>query len=228
MAEVRKGEVTMKGNPVDLAGPRLKAGDKAPDFECVSDGLSLVKLGDTGSKVRLFSVVPSLDTPVCNVQTRKFAEQLNALGDKVEAYTISLDLPFAMKRFCSESNISNLKNLSDTHNHSFGEHYGVLITSLPMPLLARSIFVVDTNGTLKHVEYVPEIAQEPNYDAALGALREAAGPESSAVATSPHPYSSAEHHGRLSTSTLSARAEPSTRSTSQAMGRPPVPMDWPT
>lgn len=175
MAETRKGEVTMKGNPVELAGPRLNVGEKAPDFECVGDGLSLVKLGDTGSKARLFSVVPSLDTPVCNVQTRKFSEQIGALGDKVEAYTISLDLPFAQKRFCSEANIASMKNLSDTHDHSFGQHYGVLITSLPMPLLARAIFVVDTNGVLKHVEYVPEIAQEPNYDAALGALREAAG-----------------------------------------------------
>lgn len=175
MADVRKGEVTMKGNPVDLAGPRLKPGDPAPDFACVGEGLSLVKLGDTGRKARLFSVVPSLDTPVCNLQTRKFAEQLGALGDHVEAYTVSLDLPFAQKRFCTEANITGLKNLSDTHDHSFGEHYGVLITSLPMPLLARAIFVVDTDGKIAHAEYVPEIAQEPSYDAALAALKQAAG-----------------------------------------------------
>lgn len=175
MAETRKGEVTMKGNPVELAGPRLKVGDKAPDFDCVGEGLSAVKLGDTGSKARLFSVVPSLDTPVCNVQTRKFAEELRALKDKVEAYTVSLDLPFAQQRFCSEADITNVKNLSDTRDHSFGKNYGVLITSLPMPLLARAIFVVDPQGTLKYAEYVPEIAQEPNYDDALKALREAAG-----------------------------------------------------
>lgn len=175
MAEVRKGEVTMKGKPIDLVGPKLKAGDKAPDFSCVGEGLALITLGETSGTTRLFSVVPSLDTPVCNIQTHKFAESLNALGDKVKAYTISLDLPFAMKRFCAESKITNLTNLSDTHNHSFGEHYGVLIQGLPIPLLARAIFVVDSSDTLRHVEIVPEIATEPNYDAALSALKTAAG-----------------------------------------------------
>ena len=174
MAEVRKGEVTMKGNPVELAGPKLKPGDPAPDF-LVDTNLAPVSLKDTGGKVRLFSVVPSLDTPVCCIQTRKFSEELNALGDKVAAYTISLDLPFAMKRFCADNNIKNLANLSDAHNHSFGEHYGVLITSLPIPLLARAIFVVDAHDKLTHVEIVPEIATEPNYDAALSALKTAAG-----------------------------------------------------
>jgi thiol peroxidase len=173
MAETRKGEVTMKGNAVELVGPRLKPGDPAPDFACVDEGLGLVRLADTAGKLRLFSVVPSLDTPVCNRQTHKFAEEINRLGDKVAAYTISLDLPFAMKRFCSESNITNLKNLSDAHDHSFGQHYGVLISSLPIPLLARAIFVVGADNTLKHVEYVPEIATEPNYDAALAAIRSA-------------------------------------------------------
>jgi thiol peroxidase len=175
MAEVRKGEVTMKGKPIDLVGPKLKAGDKAPEFTCAGEGLTLVSLGDTSGTVRLFSVVPSLDTPVCNIQTHKFAESLNTLGDKVKAYTISLDLPFAMKRFCSDAQITNLANLSDTHNHSFGEHYGVLIQGLPIPLLARAIFVVDASDTVRHVEIVPEIATEPNYDAALAALKTAAG-----------------------------------------------------
>ena len=108
--------------------------------------------------------MPSLDTPVCSTQTKTFADKLNALGDKVEAYTISLDLPFAMKRFCTDNQIKNLTSLSDTHNHSFGEHYGVLIQGLPIPLLARSIFVVDPSNTIKYVEIVPEIATEPNYD----------------------------------------------------------------
>lgn len=175
MAEVRKGAVTMKGNPLDLAGPQLKPGDPAPEFTCVDDGLNPVNLGDTAGKVRLFSVVPSLDTPVCSIQTKKFAEEVNSLGDKVTAYTISLDLPFAMKRFCSDANITNLVNLSDAHNHSFGEHYGVLIQNLPIPLLARAIFVLDASGALKHVEYVPEVAQEPDYNAALAALKDAAG-----------------------------------------------------
>jgi thiol peroxidase len=173
MADVRKGEVTMKGNPVDLVGPKLKAGDTAPDFAVVDEGLAAVTLKDTTGKVRLFSIVPSLDTPVCSIQTKKFSESLNALGDKFAAYTISLDLPFAMKRFCADNQIEHLKNLSDVHNHSFGEHYGVLITSLPIPLLARAIFVVDPSDKIKYVEIVPEIAQEPNYDAALAAIKEA-------------------------------------------------------
>jgi thiol peroxidase len=175
MADVRKGEVTMKGNPIDLVGPKLKPGDTAPDFQVVNEGLSPVTLKDTGSKVRLFSVVPSLDTPTCSMQTKKFSDSMNALGDKVAAFTISLDLPFAMKRFCADNNIKSLTNLSDTHNHSFGEHYGVLIQGLPIPLLARAIFVVDPANTIKHVEIVPEIAQEPNYDAALSAIKAAVG-----------------------------------------------------
>ncbi len=175
MADVRKGEVTMKGKPVDLAGPKLKPGDKAPDFAVVNEGLAKVTLKDTAGKVRLFSVVPSLDTPVCSLQTQRFAKDLNALGDKVAAYTISLDLPFAMKRFCADHGIKNLTSLSDVHDHSFGEHYGVLIKSLPIPLLARAIFVVDPSDTIQYVEIVPEIATEPNYDAALSAIKGAAG-----------------------------------------------------
>ena len=150
MAETRKGEVTFKGNPVTLVGPKLKPGDKAPDFKCVGAGLVFVywrtRLAShlsTAGKARLFNVVPSLDTPVCNKQTKRFAEELKALGDKVAAYTVSTDLPFAQARFCTEASIENLKNLSDVHNHSFGEHYGVLIQDLPVPLLARAVFVVD-------------------------------------------------------------------------------------
>ncbi len=175
MAEPRKGEVTMKGNPIDLVGPKLQAGDPAPDFTCVDTSLGAVSLKDTGGKVRLFSVVPSLDTPVCSIQTKKFSEEVNALGDKVAAFTISLDLPFAMKRFCADNKIENLTNLSDTKNHSFGENYGVLISSLPIPLLARAIFVVDAKGKLTHVEIVPEIATEPNYESALAAIKAASG-----------------------------------------------------
>jgi thiol peroxidase len=175
MAEVRKGEVTMKGNPIDLVGPKLKAGDTAPDFTCVDTNLSTVSLKDTGGKVRLFNVVPSLDTPVCSIQTKRFSREVNALGDKIAAFTISLDLPFAMKRFCSDNGIQNLVSLSDAHDQSFGEHYGVLISSLPIKLLARAIFVVDPHNKLTHVEIVPEIATEPNYDTALAALKDAAG-----------------------------------------------------
>lgn len=175
MADVRKGVVTMKGNPIDLAGPELKPGDPAPDFTCVGEGLSLVTLADTGKRARLFSVVPSLDTPVCGIQTQRFSQSLNDLGDQAAVYTVSLDLPFAMKRFCSDKNIANLTNLSDARDHSFGERYGVLIQSLALPLLARAIFVVDAGNTIRYVQYVPEIATEPDYDAALAALKTAAG-----------------------------------------------------
>ena len=175
MAESRKGEVTMKGNPIELVGPRLKTGDPAPDFTCVDTNLGAVSLKDSAGKVRLFSVVPSLDTPVCSIQTKRFSEEVNALGDKVAAFTISLDLPFAMKRFCADNKIENLINLSDVHNHSFGERYGVLISSLPIPLLARAIFVVDAHDKLAYVEIVPEIATEPNYDTALAAIKTTTG-----------------------------------------------------
>jgi thiol peroxidase len=167
----------MKGNPLDLVGPALKVGDKAPDFACatVQDGLKVFTLKDTEGKARLFSVVPSLDTPVCNRQTKHLAETLTTLGDKVAAYTISTDLPFGQVRFCTEAGISNMKNLSDLHDQSFGAHYGVKIDGLPVPLLARALFVVDGEGTITHVEYVPEIATEPDYDPAIAALKAAAG-----------------------------------------------------
>jgi thiol peroxidase len=174
MAEARKGEVTFKGNPIDLLGPKLKPGDTAPDFACVGANLAIIKLADTAGKARLFNVVPSLDTPVCNKQTKRFAEELTALGDKVAAYTVSLDLPFAQARFCTEANIANVANLSDTHNQSFGMHYGVLIQGLPIPLLARAVFVVDPSNKITYAQIVPEIAQEPDYDPALAALRSAA------------------------------------------------------
>jgi thioredoxin-dependent peroxiredoxin len=173
--QTRKGEVTMKGNPVDLVGPKLSAGDKAPDFTCVGAGLSVIKFADTAGKVRLFNVVPSLDTPVCSTQTRHFSEVLKSLGDKVAAYTVSLDLPFAQKRWCDAASVDNIKNLSDTHNQSFGKHYGVLIQGLPIPLLARAVFVVGADDTIKHVQIVPEIATEPDYAPALAVLQTEAG-----------------------------------------------------
>jgi thiol peroxidase len=175
MAETRKGEVTMKGNPIELVGPKLEVGEPAPDFTCVDGNMGAVSLKDSTGKVRFFNVVPSLDTPVCSIQTKRFSEEFNALGDKVAAFTISLDLPFAMKRFCADNKIENIANLSDCHNHSFGESYGVLISSLPIPLLARAIFVVDTHDKLAYVEVVPEIANEPNYETALAAIKTAVG-----------------------------------------------------
>src|SRR5262249_5216113 len=175
MAETRKGEVTFRGNPVTLVGPKLKPGDKAPDFTCIGTGLAKVSLADTTGKTRLFNVVPSLDTPVCNRQTKRFAEELKALGEKVAAYTVSLDLPFAQARFCTEANIENLQNLSDAHNHALGKNSAVLTADLPIPLLARTVVVVDPSDTIRYIEIVPEIAQEPNYEPALQALKAAAG-----------------------------------------------------
>ena len=170
----RLNAVTFKGAPHTLVGPQLKAGDKAPDFACVTPGLEIVSLAKTPAKARMFSVVPSLDTPVCSMQTKKFDEALASLKDKVASYTVSLDMPFAQKRFCSAENVTNMQTLSDTHDHSFGKSYGVLIEGLPMPLLQRSIFVVDKNGKITYVEYVPEVPSHPNYDKALAAIKAAA------------------------------------------------------
>lgn len=171
MTEKRAGAVTFKGNPVTLLGPKLAAGDKAPTFKALNNALGAVTLADTPAKPRLFSVVPSLDTPVCSLQTKKFNEQLAALGDKVAAYTVSLDLPFAQKRFCGTENVTNMQTLSDVGDGSFGQAFGVRIEGLPLPLLARSVFVVDTDGKVTYAEYVPEVTAEPNYDAALAALK---------------------------------------------------------
>jgi thiol peroxidase len=173
--QTRANAVTFKGNPLACVGPELKAGDKAPDFACVTPGLEVVGIAKTPPKARLLSSVPSLDTPVCSEQTKKFEQALASLGDKVACYTISLDLPFAQKRFCTAENLSNMKTLSDTHNHSFGQNYGVLIEGLPLPLLARAVFVVDAGGKITYAEYVKEVASHPNYDNAIAALKAAAG-----------------------------------------------------
>lgn len=166
--------VTFKGKPLDLVGPELKAGDAAPDFTAVAAGLEVVTLAKTPAKTRLFSIVPSLDTGICAIQTKKFNEKLAELGDKVVSYTVSLDMPFAQKRFCDAEKITNLTNLSDLADGSFGKNYGVLAKGLPIGLLARSIVIVDKNNKIAYVQIVPEIAQEPDYDAVLAALKAAA------------------------------------------------------
>jgi thiol peroxidase len=171
----RANAVTFKGKPLTLLGPQLKAGDKAPDFACLNSGLEEVNLGKTPAKARLFAAVPSLDTPVCSIETKKFNDALAALKDQVASYTVSLDLPFAQKRFCSSENITNMQTLSDVHDHSFGQNYGVMIEGLPLPLFSRAVFVVDKGGKITYAEYVPEVAAEPNYDAALAALKAVAG-----------------------------------------------------
>jgi len=146
----------------------LKAGDKAPEFEVVSDSLQPVTLGSTGQAVRIFSVVPSLDTPVCDAQTKRFNEEAAKLPG-VEIYTISMDLPFAQKRWCGAYGVDKVKMLSDHRSGSFGEHYGTLIKDLRIE--SRAIFVLDKDNTVKHVEYVKEVAEHPNYEAALSVVR---------------------------------------------------------
>jgi len=168
-------KVTFKGNPVKLVGPEIKAGSPAPDFACCGAGLEIVTLGKTPAKARLFSVVPSLDTPVCSQQTKKFNDALTALKDKVACYTVSLDMPFAQKRFCDMEGVANLQNLSDMHNQSFGKSYGVLIEGLPVPLLTRSIFVIDKNNKVTYTEIVSEVTAHPNYEKAIEALKAVAG-----------------------------------------------------
>jgi thiol peroxidase len=166
-------EVKFKDKMLKLVGPEVKVGDKAPDFACAAV-LDVVTLANTPAKARMFSVVPSLDTPVCSEQTRKFDAAVADLKDKAVCYTVSLDMPFAQKRFCTEANIANMQNLSDMHNMSFGKNYGVLIEGLAVPLLSRAIFVVDKNNKVTYTEYVPEVGQHPNYDKATAALRAAA------------------------------------------------------
>jgi thiol peroxidase len=166
--------VTFKGNAVTLAGTALKPGDSAPSYTGLR-GLDPVTLADTPAKARLFSVVPSLDTGVCSLQTKKFDDGIKTLGDAVACYTVSLDLPFAQKRFCTDNGIATMQTISDVHDHSFGKHWGVLIESgLPLKLLARAVFVVDKSGKVTYAQYVPEVTDHPNYDAALEALAAAA------------------------------------------------------
>ncbi len=164
-----------KGQTLPLVGPQLKKGDRAPSFACVSSGLEVVNLEQTGGKHRLFLAVPSLDTPVCSKETKKFEESVAALKDKLACYVVSLDMPFAQKRFCAAENVTNVQTLSDLHNHSFGKNWGCLIEGLPMPLLSRAVFVVNKDNHLTHVEYVTEVPAEPNYDAAMAAVKALVG-----------------------------------------------------
>jgi thiol peroxidase len=168
----RPGATTLKGNPLTLVGPELKPGDKAPDFEVVDLTLSPVNLAATGNSVRIFSVVPSLDTPVCDAQTKRFNEEAAKLPG-VDIYTISMDLPFAQKRWCGAFGVDRVKMLSDHRSASFGTNYGTLIKELRIE--CRAIFVVDKDNVIRHVEYVKEVGDHPNYEAALAAARALAG-----------------------------------------------------
>lgn len=162
-------QVTFKNGPVTLIGNEVKVGNQAPDFKVLANDLSEVTLKDTEGKIRLFSVVPSLETGVCDKQTRTFNEAAANLGENVVIYTVSMDLPFAQKRWCGAAGIDNVITVSDHRDASFGEAYGVHMKELR--LLARSIFVVDEAGKVTYVEYVPEGTDHPNYDAAIEAVK---------------------------------------------------------
>jgi thiol peroxidase len=164
----RAGLVTMKGNPITLIGPELKVGDKAPDFAVVGNDLSQVSLESFRGKVCIVSSVPSLDTPVCDMETRRFNTEASRLGDNVVVLTISMDLPFAQKRWCGAAGVDRVVTLSDHRDGSFGRAYGVLIQDLR--LLARAVFVIDKKGRITYLELVKEIASEPDYEAVLAAV----------------------------------------------------------
>jgi thiol peroxidase len=169
MAE-RTGAVTFQGNPLTLIGNEVKVGDKAPDFEVLDNGLSPAKLSAYNGKVVVISSVPSLDTPVCDMETREFNKRAGQLGDGVAMLTISMDLPFAQARWCGAAGVTHVTTLSDYKDANFGMTYGLLIKELR--LLARAVLVVDRKGTVRYAELVKEITHEPNYDAALNAVKE--------------------------------------------------------
>ena len=166
-----KAAVTFKGGPVDLAGPALHVGDAAPDFSLQSNGLDEVTLGSSTGKTRIVVTVPSLDTGVCATETKRFNDEAAKLPD-LEILVVSMDLPFGQKRWCGAENVDKVKTLSAHRDTAFGQKYGVLIESGPLArCLARAVFVVDPQGKVTHAEYVKEIANHPNYEAALAAAK---------------------------------------------------------
>ena len=165
----RTGIITFKGNPMTLLGPELKIGDKAPDFLVVDNGLAPVTLASSAGKIRIISAVPSLDTPVCDTETRRFNQEAATLPENVVVLTVSLDLPFAQKRWCGAAGIDRVTTLSDYRERSFGNAYGVVIKELV--LLARSIFVIDASDTIRYIQIVPEVTTEPDYAAVIAAVK---------------------------------------------------------
>lgn len=166
-----KNTITFKGDPLTLAGSLPKVDSTAPDFEVLANDLSPFKLSELHNKVLVICSVPSLDTPVCDTEVRKFNEKATSLGDDVAVLVISMDLPFAQKRWCGAADIRNVQTLSDHNQAEFGSTYGVLIKELR--LLARTVFVVDKKGVIRYIEVVEELTNEPDYEAALKAAKEA-------------------------------------------------------
>lgn len=168
----RSGVITFKGNPMTLEGNELKVGQQAPDFTLhyAEGGLQKLTLADLKGKPTILSIVPSLDTPTCQTQTKRFNQELGALGDKINAVTVSRDLPFAQARFCGAEDIKNIRTASDYQTHQFGKDYGLTIDELK--LLARAVIVLDADGKVVYTETVKEVAGEPDYDKAIEALRQ--------------------------------------------------------
>lgn len=169
--EERTGLVTLKGGPVTLLGPEIKAGQPAPNVELTANDLSTVQLSSFKGKVCVVIAVPSLDTPVCDTETRRFNKEAANLGDDVVVLAVSTDLPFAQARWCGAAGVKNVQTLSDHRDAAFGASYGVLIKGLR--LLARAVFVIDKQGVVRYTELVKEVANEPDYDAALAAVKKA-------------------------------------------------------
>lgn len=165
--------VTFKGNPVELVGTPPEVGQSAPEFDLVGTDMAPVKLADSPGKIRILSVVPSVDTPVCSIQTSRFNRELDSLPENVIGYTISVDTPFAQNRFCGAEGVEKMKMLSDYKGNNFGRDWGLYISD--MGLLARSVFIVDGDGKIVYSQLVPEIGQEPNYEEVLKKARELAG-----------------------------------------------------
>lgn len=169
----RKSAITFSGNPLTLLGPELKVGDKAPDFTVLDNTLKTVTLKDSSGKVRMFSIVPSLDTSVCDVQTVTFNRRAAELSPNVKLYTVSMDLPFAQGRYCAAKAVDRIQTVSDHREASFGLAYGLLIKELR--LLTRSVVIVDSHDIVRYVQIVPEMTHEPNYDDAVAALKKVVG-----------------------------------------------------
>jgi len=171
MAEERKGAVTMRGNPMTLVGPEIKVGQKAPNFNVVGKAMQPATLEQFKGKVKVITTIPSIDTPVCDAETRRFNEEASKLPGDVEILSVSMDLPFAQARWCGAAGVDKVTTLSDWRSANFGTNYGALIKELH--LLARAVFVVDKNDNVTYVEYVKEVANQPNYEAALDAAKKA-------------------------------------------------------
>ena len=167
--EERSSAVTLHGNPFTLLGNELKVGDPLPDVEILDNDLNPVKLSSYKGKICIISAVPSLDTPTCDMETRRFNETASHLGDDVAILTVSTDLPFAQKRWCGAAGVDRVVTLSDHREAAFGSAFGVLIKELR--LLARSIFVVDRNGVIQYIQHVGELSEEPDYDAVIEAAK---------------------------------------------------------